>query len=453
MTGTLALGLRALLAVSLIGASLTANPAAAQSGAKQYPKLSTADLAPCRSEISALQAEVVQSLRGMASREPNDENGNRNRQHYNQRASDVAGKDPLTLYYEGFLQDGEGIGGTTTMNDAFEGPRAYEIYQERLDYTPGNDGFDRLEWSIYRDQTAAAADKCVARAYMTKFAALNSKVAVDQPSQTFSIGGSPTPPGSAGGPYQTGNRVETRLKSGDVLPGSTNLACVVFVPGEGPDARSALVNNCGEEVRLNYCLQYLQGADNCWPMSTGSEATLWPVRAGASLTMPAAETLKLWSVFACRAPTFPLWVKFKGGMLTDGLCPEDLLAPPPPGPGETPRIVRSDDISTWPPAWANKKCLRLNPRLDRGTTSIMNTCATDQNIYVCIVPNGSRQGLMPCMDRPLATVIASTPPNFGQPIGAPSTYRSVHAFACDAPAQPTDVRWDGNELTGTCKAP
>lgn len=80
--------------------------------------------------------------------------------------------------------------------------------------------------------------------------------------------------------------------------------------------------------------------DNCLmvqtvprPMKIGGDATLWPLRAGQSLTMPGADTLTLRSMFGYRSPGFPLNVMFNNKMLADG----------------TPRLVRSDDQSTWPP--------------------------------------------------------------------------------------------------------
>lgn len=256
-------------------------------------------------------------------------------------------------------------------------------------------------------------------------------------------------------PRLSSKPVQTALPNGDTLPGSTNIQCVVFQPRTGPNARSSLINQCGEEVRLNYCLQYKNGQDNCSPMQTGWEATLWPMRAGQTLNMPGADTLKLWSVFGCRAPLFPIYAVFKGGMLTDGLCAEDGLAPPPAQPGQFPRIVRSNDPSTWPPGATNKKCIRLNPQLDRQQqANLVQGCDNDLNVYVCQVSNGSRMANFACANGPLGVAVPRlVRSGWTIMLGAPNTYAAWIVFACDAPLVPDELHFDGNEMTGICKPP
>ena len=246
--------------------------------------------------------------------------------------------------------------------------------------------------------------------------------------------------------------VPTALPNGETLQGSNNLDCVIFRPSTGPNARSSLVNQCGEEVRLNYCLVYKAGQDNCAPMRTGWEATLWPVRAGQALSMPAADTLKLWSVFGCKVPLFPIYARFNGAMLTDGLCAEDGLAPPPAQAGQVQRIVRSNDPTTWPPGGTNKKCVQLSSQLRQGSTYLLQNCENDLNFYLCFVPNGSRFSGFACFSN-VHSAPAPRLAHSGETIvlNPPNSYAAWVLFACDAPLVPKDLNFDGNEMTGFCK--
>ena len=113
-------------------------------------------------------------------------------------------------------------------------------------------------------------------------------------------------------------RTPAAAPAGPLGTGKSNLGCMVFEGRTGIDARSTLYNRCGTGVRLNYCLQYKNGADNCMPMTIGWEATLWDLLAGQSLvySMPETDTLTRWSIFACETPLTPWQAVFRGGNLS-----------------------------------------------------------------------------------------------------------------------------------------
>jgi hypothetical protein len=246
----------------------------------------------------------------------------------------------------------------------------------------------------------------------------------------------------------------TAERAGPPGTGKSNLACMVFEGRTGLDARSTLYNRCGTGVRLNYCLQYKNGADNCLPglALDDSMATLWDLLAGQSLVMPATDILKRWSVFACETPLTPWLVLFRDGTL-NGDCVETGLEPPP-GMHPPHPIIRSNDPTTWPAGTINLTCLTVAPVLAYYQMQLVNHCDRKINVVICAttyIQNGS----WPCVGEVPEPIPSATMPGMAtvEMLPRPSAIIRWSAFACFDPEVPRHPHYDGTRLVADCVGP
>jgi hypothetical protein len=243
-------------------------------------------------------------------------------------------------------------------------------------------------------------------------------------------------------------------RAGPPGTGKSNLACMVFEGRTGLDARSTLYNRCGTGVRLNYCLQYKNGADNCLPglALDDSMATLWDLLAGQSLVMPATDILKRWSVFACETPLTPWLVLFRDGTL-NGDCVETGLEPPP-GMHPPHPIIRSNDPTTWPAGTINLTCLTVAPVLAYYQMQLINHCDRKINVVICAttyIQNGS----WPCVGDVPEPIPSQTWPGMAtvEMLPRPSAITRWSAFACFDPEVPRHPHYNGTRLVADCVGP
>jgi hypothetical protein len=160
-----------------------------------------------------------------------------------------------------------------------DGETSREIYQEFLTRTPRPDGPNVLEFSLYREQTRAAADRCVARVWMEK---VNAPHPVDGNGPgPLALRDQPVPSApETGAPSASPSPAPVAAADGDVFDQCTRL--------EGPD-RSGLQhiwqlrNICRTRISLSYCLRADFEAAGDYNLCTRREYRTHSVAPGATV--------------------------------------------------------------------------------------------------------------------------------------------------------------------------
>lgn len=273
--------------LALVCNGLLPLPAQAEASGTRYPQLTSQDIAVCRNEFAAVQGDVVQHFRlEAASYSPGgkyyrgDANSASNASIYNQNAQEIAAKDPVTFYYEGLLSDGQGVGDIPTMN-GFDGPTAYGLYKGSLNREPQRDGEDVLEWGLFRDQVAAAADRCVAQVYFQKFDAMNPQIAANGPGP-LGLRDAQFPSTEDGSAAPT-RPAPTGQSNGDVWG-----SCVST---EGPEPSGIqmiyyLRNSCNQTITVSFCMKATYEAAGDWNLCSQREYKTFDIKAGSRLEFP-----------------------------------------------------------------------------------------------------------------------------------------------------------------------
>lgn len=164
---------------------------AADRPASYYPELTRSDIAVCRAEFAALQADAVEYFRRSAASyapggryfKPNDSSGihANNVRVYTKSANEMEARDPLDLYVEGVGAagpgggEGDGYGNLAVANELWRTEEGLGYYQRDANASVPPRDASKLEYNLYTEASDAAARKCVARVFLTKYYAMHPK--------------------------------------------------------------------------------------------------------------------------------------------------------------------------------------------------------------------------------------------------------------------------------------
>jgi hypothetical protein len=295
-------------AIGLSAALATLIPAPVQAQDEHprsyYPTLTRADIAGCKTQFAALQADVVEHFRQSAYRyrAGGDRPDEGNVRVYTQKKNEIAAKDPVTFYIDGLIWSGEGVGDLDGTNKYWN----EELAQRALDWVPDPDPPSALEYGLARAQVEAPAEKCVAKVWFKKFNAMHASSnstkanpavwALNESLSPLSISGAAAaPPGK-----------DAHIIAGD---GKSAMTCVKLVRVASGDSKMSrvggrvLANQCADAVEIGWC--YSPG--DC-DTETGSS---WTVRPGHSWPVKSAGMIR-WA--ACHGANTQSFVKGSHGL-------------------------------------------------------------------------------------------------------------------------------------------
>lgn len=158
---------------------------AADHPTSHYPELTPSDIAVCRPEFAALQADAVEFFRRKAaSYSPGGKSYNRNpsayadgdnARSYTKSANETEARDPLDLYVEGVGAagpgggEGQGYGNLKVANELWRSEEGLGYYQRDANASVPPRDASKLEYNLFTEASFVAADKCVARVFLTKY--------------------------------------------------------------------------------------------------------------------------------------------------------------------------------------------------------------------------------------------------------------------------------------------
>lgn len=265
---------------SLCMISASVMPAGVGAQGASNPILTREDISLCHAQFAALQAEVVQHFRLAAADQQADANGAQNRTYFNGRASETAAKDPVSFYYDGVMSDGQGVGDIPTRNQ-FDAALNFQIFQRTLTEDVDPDAAGGLRYFLYRNQTARAADRCVARIWMDKYEGRQQVARAGPEPGPLGLQNMPVPTNASGdAPAPPPAPAPAAAASDDVFDRCVELESL---GRSGIQVMWQLRNKCQSRISLSYCLQANFEAAGDYNLCSQREYKTHSVAAGSAV--------------------------------------------------------------------------------------------------------------------------------------------------------------------------